>query len=273
MFQVIQQKTLFICLFTEDREGDYMKKIFAVVLVLSVLFLMSCTQPASSYVEMEEDVKVEDNASRSIILNKEEIQLKVGDTFQLSATILPEGNTSGAVFSSENAAIASVNSSGFITGAALGEVKVSATFNGVSKSCSVYVVEELVDVAGPPPATTPADTTTTPVVNPQIPADFVLTFEGGYFYGRKYSYTISGNNITKTDAGFSIAEDPSLNLSSFNDKLLEVNFKKSDGDYFVRLKSGRPGTAVSDYELVKCSDVNETNFIVWRDGNILIWAQ
>lgn len=248
-----------------------MKKIFAVVLVLSVLFLMGCTQPASSSVEMEEDVKVEDNASRSIILNKEEIQLKVGDTFQLSATILPEGNTSGAVFSSENAAIASVNSSGFIIGAALGEVKVSATFNGVSKSCSVYVVEEVVDVAGPP-ATTPADTTI-PVVNPQIPADFILTFSDGYFYGRKYSYTVADNQITKTDAGFSIAEDPSLNLSSFKDKLLEVNFKKADGDYFVRLKSGRPGTASSDYELVKCTVSNETNFIVWKDGNVLIWAQ
>ena len=76
-----------------------------------------------------------------ISLNKTTASVQVGKTTQLNASLQPYGATGTVTWSSNNTSIATVNSSGLVTGKAVGEAVVTATCGAYSASCTVTVAE------------------------------------------------------------------------------------------------------------------------------------
>ncbi len=83
-------------------------------------------------------------APTSVSLNKKNVQLQVGKTLQLSATVLPSTATNKSVtWSSENEKIASVSTKGVVTANEEGKTKIVATaVNGVKGYCEIEVIGE-----------------------------------------------------------------------------------------------------------------------------------
>ena len=79
----------------------------------------------------------------SISLNKTTLSLYVGQTETLTATVSPStASNTGVTWSSSDTEVATVSSSGVVTGVAAGTAKVTATAkdgSGVSKQCSITV--------------------------------------------------------------------------------------------------------------------------------------
>ncbi len=76
-----------------------------------------------------------------ISLNKSTASIEVGKTTQLNATLQPSGATGTVTWSSSNSTIASVNSSGKVTGVSAGSAVIKATCSSYSASCTVTVTE------------------------------------------------------------------------------------------------------------------------------------
>lgn len=88
------------------------------VLVSSLLLLASCDQPSTPSQDKEEsDSSIkEDTKVASIILNQTNIELEIGDTFQIETTVLPAEATNKLVnYSSNDESIASVSLQGKVT--------------------------------------------------------------------------------------------------------------------------------------------------------------
>ena len=76
----------------------------------------------------------------TIILNSTDLNLNVGETFTLTATVLPEDATDkSVVWSSGNDAIATVDGNGTVTAVQSGETVIRATSGTVSAECRVVV--------------------------------------------------------------------------------------------------------------------------------------
>ena len=132
------------------RSQSVVKKTFftALFLLLSVSILVlftACVQGADAGVN-----KVDTIAVTGITLNKTVLELTVGATEKLTATVIPENATNKKVkWSSSNDGIAIVNEDGTITAKAVGEVVITVkTDNGsYTASCTVKVkatVEQLI---------------------------------------------------------------------------------------------------------------------------------
>ena len=132
------------------RSQRVVKKTFftALFLLLSVSILVlftACVQGADAGVN-----KVDTIAVTGITLNKTVLELDVGATEKLTATVIPENATNKKVtWSSSNEVIAIVNEDGTITAKAVGEVVITVkTEDGThTASCTVKVkatVEQLI---------------------------------------------------------------------------------------------------------------------------------
>lgn len=90
------------------------------------------------------DITVEPTLVETITLSSNMVELEVGGTYQLSATVLPETATNKNVtWTSSNENIMMVTSSGLVKGLAIGEATVTATAadgSGVSASATVHVI-------------------------------------------------------------------------------------------------------------------------------------
>ncbi len=76
-----------------------------------------------------------------ILLNASNVELKVGESVTLSATVLPEDTTDKTlVWTSSNEEVATVDANGNVTAIALGEATITATCGNASASCMVTVV-------------------------------------------------------------------------------------------------------------------------------------
>ena len=75
----------------------------------------------------------------SINLNTTSISLKAGETFSLSATVLPNNATDKSlIWESSNASVATVSDTGVVKGISLGQTEITASANdgsGVSAVC------------------------------------------------------------------------------------------------------------------------------------------
>ena len=89
-----------------------------------------------SFTTVQEDVET------TISLDKTNIELKVGEEEQLTATVNPESNVA---FSSEDNEIASVGAYGLVHANSVGETYIVATANGVSARCKVTVTDDTLD--------------------------------------------------------------------------------------------------------------------------------
>jgi len=76
-----------------------------------------------------------------ISLNKTTASVQVGKTTQLTASLQPYGATGTITWSSNNTSIATVSSTGLVTGKAVGEAIITATCGTYSASCTVTVAE------------------------------------------------------------------------------------------------------------------------------------
>ena len=102
-------------------------KIFAVALAALTLVGFNACKPGQSEVEVE-----------SVTLDQKTLQVEVGATATLVATVAPEGAATVA-WSSEDAAVASVDAKGVVTGVAEGQTIITATAGKKSARCIVKV--------------------------------------------------------------------------------------------------------------------------------------
>lgn len=80
----------------------------------------------------------------SIMLDREDLTLEIGETYQLRATIIPDNTGGNLVWSSADGKIASVSSEGEVKAFSVGETKIKATSSSgkTSATCTVSVIEE-----------------------------------------------------------------------------------------------------------------------------------
>jgi len=91
----------------------------------------------SFIVKSEEATKV-----NNILLNKNELRLNIGDKKRLNAAVYPEGSTQRSiVWSSDNNAVATVETDGTVTAMAEGETTISASVGNVIAKCTIFVDE------------------------------------------------------------------------------------------------------------------------------------
>lgn len=92
-------------------------------------------------------VNVIDTDSESITIDVSQATLLVGESIQLSATVLPETTTNKSVtWSTSDFNIAVVNETGFVTAIAVGEATIIATTaNGLKATCEITVNPVLVE--------------------------------------------------------------------------------------------------------------------------------
>ena len=103
-------------------------KLFLIVLPL----LFACTQE-------EKEVLVE-----SISLNPSSVELEIGKTLQLTATVSPSTATAkDLTWSSSMSSVASVNSSGLVTAISDGTTTITASADGKTGSCQIEVLAPL----------------------------------------------------------------------------------------------------------------------------------
>ena len=91
-------------------------------------------------------VTVKPILATSIILNKETLELVIGENETLTATVEPENTTyKTIVWSSSNEEIATVSEDGVVTAVSIGEATITATCGDVSATCTVTVSPRLVE--------------------------------------------------------------------------------------------------------------------------------
>lgn len=85
-------------------------------------------------------VKVEATAAESVILSQDDATIKVGQSIQLSATVMPETTTDKTVvWETSQSSVATVDASGTVTGVSEGSVTITATCGSVSATASIMV--------------------------------------------------------------------------------------------------------------------------------------
>lgn len=97
----------------------------AVALLLTVLFLLSASIPAS--------------AQSTVTISKNSITIQVGETYQLQ--VLENGKAAnGAAWKSSNVSVATVSEKGIVTAKGAGSAVITATAEGITVECLVSVV-------------------------------------------------------------------------------------------------------------------------------------
>ena len=87
--------------------------------------------------------EMETVAITGIILNVENIELQLGDSFQIEATIEPENALNQNItWTSSNPIVATVSETGVVTALAAGEVIITVYCGDVSASCEIIVVDD-----------------------------------------------------------------------------------------------------------------------------------
>ena len=111
-----------------------------IALIAIIPALLSCGKSNS------EPTKPKDVAVTSVTLNQVSIELKVGESVQLTATIQPSNATSKTItWSSSNSAVASI-ANGLLTAIGEGTATITASAGGKSANCNVTVKQNVVTV-------------------------------------------------------------------------------------------------------------------------------
>lgn len=116
-------------------------------------------------------------------LSNSEVTLNVGGTQTLSITaFVPSYASATASYSSNNTAVATVNSKGVITAKALGDAVITATIGSVQKTCTVHVVAVTVNSisfsASEANLTLGSSLQLNPTVNPaQAAQEYTISYE------------------------------------------------------------------------------------------------
>ena len=107
-----------------------------IFLLITLPLLFACTQK-------EQEVRVE-----SVSINQSSVELEIGKTLQLNATVSPSTATRKEItWSSSKSSVASVSSSGLVTAVSEGTTKITATADGKKGECTVTVVKKAIAVS------------------------------------------------------------------------------------------------------------------------------
>ena len=83
------------------------------------------------------------NKITSIVLSNDSVDITIGQTYSMSAIVLPEDSDEAITWQSTNEDIATVDGNGNITALAIGDTTiVVSSKSGVSSSCKVNVVDQ-----------------------------------------------------------------------------------------------------------------------------------
>ena len=93
--------------------------------------------PDGSGVNHREYIKLPAGTTMGLSLDKATLSVSAGSTGQIAATTTPAGMR--VTWGSSDAAKATVDQSGLVTGVAAGSATITATFGGITKSCTVTV--------------------------------------------------------------------------------------------------------------------------------------
>lgn len=109
----------------------------------TAVITVKSTNPASTaYTHMNVTVAAKDTVS-SVTLNQSSAILKVGGTLQLTASVSPSNALDNSIaWSSDNAAVATVDSKGLVTGKSTGSAKITASVGSKSDACLITVAGE-----------------------------------------------------------------------------------------------------------------------------------
>ena len=107
-----------------------------IFLLITLPILFACTQK-------EQEVRVE-----SVSINQSSVELEIGKTIQLNATVSPSTATRKDVtWSSSKSSVASVSSSGLVTAVSEGTTTITASADGKKGECTVTVFKGFVAVS------------------------------------------------------------------------------------------------------------------------------
>lgn len=117
---------------------NYITYIIPLLIMLLTVFT-SCEDKEEKDISSSllKQIKVE-----SISLNSSNLTLMVGESYNLTATVLPQNATKKSVIWSSSSSIVSVSEIGLVTANAVGTAKVTATANdgsGIKAICTVSV--------------------------------------------------------------------------------------------------------------------------------------
>ena len=124
-------------------------------------------------------------AVSGVTLNTHEETIHEGDTFQLTATVLPTNAANPEVtWSSDNEEAAAVDQNGLVTAAGLGEAVITATAGGISNQCHITVITRQYTVTfntqGGSEVASAVLFENTTVADPGVPTRAGYTFNGWY---------------------------------------------------------------------------------------------
>jgi uncharacterized protein YjdB len=152
----------------------------------------------------------------AIILSPDMAELELGATVELAATVLPaEATNKNVSWSSSNASIASVNSSGVVTGISEGKATITATtvLGGFSDTCAITVL--------------PGNSMYILTVNTEGNGSVTMSPEGGvYLSGTTVLLTAvpdSGNLFSEWGGGAS-GTNPSVSVTMDGNKTVSASF-------------------------------------------------
>ena len=115
---------------------------------LYVLEGCKCTYESTDYWKKFNNI-TEITLTDSVVLDKTEIEMILGETFLLTATVLPESATNKSIkWKTSNEAIAKVNVNGLVIATAVGEATITATTtdgSNLSSFCKVTIMPSLAE--------------------------------------------------------------------------------------------------------------------------------
>lgn len=109
------------------------KAFYLVLLLFTAFYLTSCTEDEEPIINMT-----------GISMNVDSVEVEMGSTVTLEATLEPEGAEGDIEWTSSDASVAPVNN-GVITGLKVGTATIAASSGAFSATCEVTVIPEQLD--------------------------------------------------------------------------------------------------------------------------------
>jgi hypothetical protein len=126
-----------------------MRTLIPSLAALAVVAALSCTERQTGVEPTAPALAKGGPSVKSVTVSPAAATIAVNGSVQLSATVSPPKAATNVTWSTSNAAVATVSSSGLVSGVAAGTVAISASAGGVTGTSSITVT------SAPPPPTDP----------------------------------------------------------------------------------------------------------------------